>query len=71
VSVVYLTRQQLDLILEFTEGHEFSVSLEEGESGERYVTANLMDADGNVIDTRTWSWTGQALRPEELEKGSE
>jgi hypothetical protein len=71
MSVVYLTRQQLDLLIEFTEGHQFSVSLEEGESGESYVTGNLMDAAGNVIDTRTWSWTGGTLRPEELETGSE
>jgi hypothetical protein len=71
MSVVYLTRQQLDKLIEFTKGQEFTVSLEEGESGERYVTANLMDADGNVIDTRTWSWTGQTLQSEELEKGSE
>jgi hypothetical protein len=71
MSVVYLTRQQLDKLIEFTEGHRFSINLEEGESGERYVTANLMDADGNLTDTRTWSWTGQTLRPEELEQGSE
>ena len=34
----------------------------------RLRDANLMDADGNVVGTRTWSWTGQTLRPEELQK---
>jgi hypothetical protein len=71
MSVVYLTRQELDAVIEFTKGHPHSISLEEGESGERYVTANLMDAEGNVTDARTWSWTGQALRPEELPKDNE
>ncbi|HSJ16622.1 MAG TPA: hypothetical protein VK920_00840 [Solirubrobacterales bacterium] len=66
MSVVYLTRHQLDLLIEFTEGHDFSVSLEEGKAGESYVTAKLMDADGNVTDARTWTWTGQTLRSEAL-----
>jgi hypothetical protein len=71
MPVVFLTRQELDALIEFTEGHQYSVSLEEGESGERYVTANLLDAEGNVTDARTWSWAGRTLRPEEPETDSE
>lgn len=76
MSVVYLTRQQLESLVEYTEGHPFSVSLEEGASGESCVTATLMDAEGNSIDSRTWTWTGETLRPEALppdrkDKGTE
>jgi hypothetical protein len=64
MPVVYLTRRQLDAVVEFAKEHPFSVSLEEGESGESYVTATLMDAEGNAVEVRSWNWTGQMLPSE-------
>jgi hypothetical protein len=64
MSVVYLTRAQLDAVIDFTGGHQSTISLEEGEAGESYVTATLMDAEGNAINSRSWTWTGQTLPPE-------
>lgn len=72
MSVVYLTRPQLDALIEFTEGHSFSISLEEGSAGESYVTASLMDAEGNVSESRAWNWEGQVLpRPPAEDQGDE
>jgi hypothetical protein len=47
----------------FTDGHPFGVILEAG-PGRGFVTAKLLDADGNIIDTRTWTGAGYARSSE-------
>jgi len=63
---LHITRQQLDALLSFTEGHKYGVTLEEGAFGPGYITVKLLDPEGNLIDARTWTHAGVSPRPDAL-----
>ena len=67
MAKVALSNRQLHSFLDFVQGHPYTVSLAHPEElTTQYVTAKLFDAEGNVVDERTWYTTGEPPRGEAL-----